>query len=228
MIPRLLSAAFEGKVPTRVTALTAGVEAAELADFKLCPILATDDAPVRLSVSDRAQRDWPDRVGGLWPPLATFAHRRAPRRMIDTDGRWAACFADELQLEGGTLMCRVRDTNGVTATYELVPAPHDGLPEPLQKPVARALSVDSGGKWAVRLEHGRICAALWITEARWRGDLQAPARVMEALGVPRLWNPCAAVLEEHGWTAYPDTLEFRTGGIDVTMAAVPTDASVNK
>ena len=242
MTPRLaalVAAAFPEGLPDRLRAGFDPVLVDRLLyDYKWDPVMPFGHTgPVRASTADRgAPERWAAWVREAWPhpDLDGFLALAPPgtRRMVDSDGGpTAVVYLDDLQdvahgLDGPAglpLLCATLTLpSGARGwlTRHAAP-PLDVVSGPLRARVAELVAAGAGDLWGVRWSGGRPVGALWVTEARWRGDPDRASAVVEVLGHPPGWAAIRAASASVGLVAYPDGVELRAeGGADVTVGFV--------
>lgn len=234
LVADLVRIAFEDRVPATVVGIWPG----PLADrhalaFKACPILPIGhDAPPRMYVSNGFEDDtgFITRVAAAFhdPRIATFLGQLGPgaRKIVDTDGISADCFLDDLQYvdhqldvpEGLDLLA---STLRVPDGWRTLLSRHGAAPVALLDGAwaARLDAVHAAGltgHWAIRWGPGGIASLLLVNEARWSGRAEASAQRLDALGDAR-WLACRARAHADGLAAYPDAIEVKDTGWDVTV-----------
>jgi len=231
-VDALLAFAFpDGAPPWLDRLVDRELVARHLADFKLNPVLPRDPTlPCRLALSDQGEVERWER--GI---LAAFPGRRAQvfaalspagaRRMIDTDGVTAELYLDDLQAVPHELPSPTDDplmclTLSLPAGGRTSITRHDAPPlEAVTPALADRVRRLPGGVWGLRWRRDAIVSALWISEARWRGDHADKTSAFEAAfpDQPRLAE-LRALAAEHALVAYPDAVELHADGrVDLTV-----------
>jgi hypothetical protein len=221
----MLAAAFVDGLPTGLAGLV-DLDLADrlLADFKLGIVLPFGGGPTRLAVSDEGDpTGWVAWIHSRWGAVAdTFLASGPPgcRRMVDTDGRTARLFLDDLHEHGCPEMCRMLALpSGGESHYTR----HSSLPLVLlPRELRDTAQLLTGGLWGLCWDQDRCIGGLWISESRWRKDPERTAALVEqALDPPPPWGRCRDALAPLGWRLYPDAVELRKGNqIDVTLGWV--------
>ena len=162
----------------------------DLVDFAAGIILPLRGGPVR-TYAAAGWRGAPDPTGFL---------RAAPpdvRRMVDSDGERVDLYLDDLHEDG--VMARVLGPEGLSSIRFCEPW------------------LDWPGRYAER--DGADPHRLWISEARWSGDLAGSVdRVATRWGLPSCWAAVEAWAADHGLHAYVDASDLRASGpVDLTV-----------
>lgn len=239
-VDALISLAFPAGLPLWLDRLVdRELVARLLPDFKLNPVLPRDSAlPLRVALSDKDEVSrWERLVLEAFPLRRTqaFAELSPPgaRRMIDTDGATAELYLDDLQavrhaLPSPTddpLMCLTLTLPGGGRTAI---TRHDAPPVALVPALGDAIDRLPGGVWGVRWRRGAVLSAVWVSEARWRGDTEAKTAAFDAAfpDHPR-FAAIRALAAAHGLVAYPDAVELGVDGrVDLTVGFVPDGRQV--
>lgn len=224
-----------GEVPEGIAALIDEERTdTRLIDFEVGPIFPFDaERGPRVAMADGADpARWERVVRARWPGVDGLL-AQAPagcRRMVDTDGREAVVYLDDLQVQGvpspdwlpHVLMCQTwSSADGAPGFLSR----HDEDPRPLlsEALVRRAAALEGApGAWSVRWAERRPVSLLWISEARWRRNPDEALERLARVGRSEAWEATAAWLAERGMLAYPDAVEvFEDGRIDVTLGLLP-------
>jgi hypothetical protein len=227
----LLAAAF-GTVPPLVSELVGDARLEDLEAFAANVVVPFDGAPVRIAASDRRDPErWERAVRRRFgcPELDAFLGLVGPgtRRMIDTDGADSAeLYLDDLGPEqslanapDGSLLAATLHVPSLVRTFLVwQEQPPTALLEPsLRARCTRLLELGALGRWAVRVRDGAAVSFLWVSESRYRRDGSKTRAIVEALSPPRAWSAVAECAERLGWQPYPDAIEGRFAGFDVTV-----------
>ena len=220
-----IAAAFPSGAPDRLARLL-DAELDPLA-FELGPILPLRGPKARLKprlfIADRPDPGrWQRAVLEAFPDpgLAAFLQGapRGVRRMIDTDGIRADVYLDDLQLHGLPQMCDVLAwPSGARSQITFISA----VPDAFAVFGASRLQ-DAGGRLALRRGPSTIPHLLWITEARWRGTVEATEATLAGwLGLPGGYRALADAAAPLGHRIYVDALDVSLDGcIDLTVGVL--------
>jgi hypothetical protein len=148
--------------------------------------------------------------------------------MVDTEGRAAVVYLDDLQDHpvpspawlDHPLMCLTWESGG-RGRLGVISRPVE-QPWALLPPALRAHAAPlqgAPGLWGLRWRKRRVESLLWVSEARWRGNPdEANALLRPLLSAPARWDAMAARAGALGLLAYPDAVDvFADGRIDATM-----------
>ena len=235
-VDALLALAFPTGPPPWLDRLVDRELAARLLpDFKLNPVLPRDRAlPCRIALSDKDEIGrWESLILESFPLRRTqaFVALSPPgaRRMVDTDGATAELYLDDLQAVPHALPSPTRDPlmcltltlpgGGRTSITRHGAPPLEIAPPALHDAIRRL----PGGVWGVRWKRDAVVSAVWVSEARWRGDTVAKTAAFEA-GFPDQprFAEVRALAAAHDLVAYPDAVELGVAGaVDLTVGFVP-------
>ncbi|TNF34716.1 MAG: hypothetical protein EP329_06935 [Deltaproteobacteria bacterium] len=202
-----------------------------LADFKLNPVLPRDPGrPCRVALSDQGEPErWERLVLAAFPLRRTevFAALSPPgaRRMVDTDGETAELYLDDLQAVAHALPSPTADPlmcltltlpgGGRTSITRHGAPPLAAAPPALHDAIRRL----PGGVWGLRWKRDAVVSAVWVSEARWRGDhVEKTAAFAAAFPAQPRFAEVRALAAAHALVAYPDAVELHVDGrVDLTV-----------
>lgn len=152
------------------------------------------------------------------------------RKVLDFDGEWGEIFLDDLHHEEKSLisssavseqMCRIFDLQGneVATIRKIEPPLREKLPPSILFHSCFLACLSIGGMWGIREDMGgNFLSVLWVSEAKWKGNIQQTQDLVEGQNPPVEWGQLRGLLQKKGLEIYPDGIEFfGDGRIDLSI-----------
>ena len=145
------------------------------------------------------------------------------RKVIDSDSKRHWLFLDDLhEHEEGEVMTRVFGaSHQEDYVIALTSSPLSvAIPSSIRFSSFFLALLSIGGRWAYKTSiEGTCISLLWISEARWKGNIKACKECIERFSPPPLWSALCAYMDKNNGVAYPDVVEFYVDGrIELSVA----------
>jgi hypothetical protein len=238
LVNDLLRCVFPDGPPSLLSRLlNRPLAARHMLDFKFGPVLPVDaEGPLRLAIASVGEGEgWLRRLEKTWPEagIGAFMEGVDPsvRVMLDIlDHDNATLYLDDLQdvshgftsPAGEDLLAVSLDLNSGDRTAI---SRHDEVPlesaegEWLER-LRELKDMGAMGQWGVRWKGDELVGVLCVTEKSNTEDVDAMLKVIEELGAHPVVTAMNEVLESRGWIAYPDALEMRAEGFELTVGVL--------
>jgi len=214
--------------------LNRSLAARHILDFKFGPVLSIDsEGPLRLAIASVGESGgWVRRLDKTWPEagIPAFMEGVDPsvRVMLDIAGReQATLYLDDLQdvshgfssPDGDDLLAASLDlcTGERTVISRHAEIPLDPVEGEWLERLRDLKDRGASGLWGVRWKGDEVVGILCVTEKSDTASVDNMLEVVTDLGGHPVIDAMNEALSSRGWIAFPDALEMRAEGYELTI-----------